>query len=95
MPGPEVVVPLLYLNGTPKFQLLENLILVRDTLQMALDDLRNNAYPARKDYFNTGWEAACKQCERRDSAILSLINELNAEIAGIDEQTEEQTKETP
>lgn len=84
---PEVIYPIVHLNGTGKDQLIENLCKVRDMLEEAKRDLKQAA-PNGRDYYTVPgrMDLAVEQHMRRMKAIDNLVDNIDSEIIAIDEQ---------
>lgn len=84
---PEVVCPIVHMNGTSKDALIGGLCLVREKLEEAYQALKE-ASPNGRDYYPVAglMDKAVEQHMARMRAIDAIVDGLDAEIDAIDKQ---------
>lgn len=88
MAKPELIAPIVHLNGTSKESLLEARQEVYDALNEAYRALREIAPNGRDYYVKPGlMEKAVEQHRRRQQVLDDLMKEIEAEMEAIDGQT--------
>lgn len=82
---PEIVLPIVHLNGTSCEELIRQRESVYDALQKVMDALRGMGPNGRDYYLEAGrMQKALDQHQRRCAHVAALIEELDIEIGELD-----------